>query len=250
MISKNKVKYIKSLQVKKYRKQEQRFIVEGAKGVSELLSSQFDIECLLGTRDFIAGHASALNALKAEVLEVTPKDLEGLGAFQTNDAVLAIAMMKPNEPAQIGTGEFVLALDDIRDPGNLGTIIRTADWFGVKWIVASEETADFYNPKVINATMGSFARVGVYYCSLPLYLQNADVKIYGAFLDGTDVHQQQFPNSGIVVIGNESQGISSEVQKLVTDRITIPGYGKAESLNAAAATAVILDNVRARQSKK
>jgi TrmH family RNA methyltransferase len=139
--------------------------------------------------------------------------------------------------------EFALVLDDIRDPGNLGTIIRTADWFGIHKIIASEETADFYNPKVIHATMGSFCRVLVYYTALPHYLNDTQLPVYGAFLDGVDVHQLKFPNAGLVVIGNEAQGISKEVERSVSHRITIPKKGGAESLNASIATAIILDTI-------
>ncbi|MFN7330850.1 MAG: RNA methyltransferase [Bacteroidota bacterium] len=139
--------------------------------------------------------------------------------------------------------EFALLLDDIRDPGNLGTIIRTADWYGVKKIIASEETADFYNPKVVHATMGSFCRVQIFYTSLLQSLSDASQPVYGAFLDGDNVHDIEFSKSGLLVIGNEAQGISKAVEKKVTQRITIPKRGGAESLNASGATAINLDNV-------
>ncbi|MFM7487408.1 MAG: RNA methyltransferase, partial [Cytophagales bacterium] len=139
--------------------------------------------------------------------------------------------------------EFALVLDDIRDPGNLGTIIRTADWYGIKKIIASEETADFYNPKVIHATMGSFCRVQIFYTSLLQYLSDASQPVYGAFLDGDNVHDIDFSKSGLLVIGNEAQGISKVVENKVTQRITIPKRGGAESLNASVATAILLDNV-------
>jgi TrmH family RNA methyltransferase len=132
-------------------------------------------------------------------------------------------------------------LDDIRDPGNLGTMIRTADWYGVKHIIASEESADFYNPKVLSATMGSFCRVQVFYTDIESYLRMVRRPVYGTFLDGLDVHQVNFKEGGLIVIGNESNGISQSIEKLVTQKITIPRYGNAESLNAAIATGVILD---------
>jgi RNA methyltransferase, TrmH family len=242
MISKATIKFIKSLQIKKYRKQEQSFIVEGAKSVQELLNSDFDTTLLLATSDFLSKIDETHT--KAEILEVSVKELEGIGEFQTNESALAIARMKPNKKIAVDVHEFALVLDDIRDPGNLGTIIRTADWYGIKKIIASEETADFYNSKVITATMGSFTRTEIFYTALEDYLPNSTHKVYGAFLDGKDVHQLDFGKGGLIVIGNESKGISPGVERAVTERITIPRYGQAESLNAAIAAAVICDNVR------
>ena len=241
MISKANIKFIKSLQIKKYRKQEQCFVVEGGKSVIELLNSDFEITMIFGTADFLSKLRGNTNA---EVHEATEKDLAGLGEFQTNETALAVARIKPNSHFGVSEDEFALVLDDMRDPGNLGTIIRTADWYGIKKIIASEETADFYNSKVITSTMGSFARIQIFYTSLENYLSDYRHKILGAFLDGHDVHQFNFGKSGLIVIGNEARGISPAVEKLITDRITIPRYGQAESLNAAIATAVICDNLR------
>ncbi|MBL7873782.1 MAG: RNA methyltransferase [Cyclobacteriaceae bacterium] len=247
MISKAKVKHLKSLQVKKYRKQEQSFLVEGAKSVVELLNSDFEVLWLAGTRLFLNQNEETLSGIDAEIVEATDNELALSGSFQSNDGALAVAKMKVNTEAPI-KNEFVLVLDDIRDPGNLGTIIRTADWYGIKKIVASEETADFYNPKVLNASMGSFCRVSMYYTQLVTFLNKSNLPIYGTFLGGTDVHKVKFDNGGLIVIGNESNGISLAVEKLIAHKITIPRFGNAESLNAAIATGVILDVVR--QSKK
>jgi TrmH family RNA methyltransferase len=241
MLSKAKIKYIKSLQIKKYRKQEQSFIVQGAKSVQELIRSGFQVVTVLGTSEFLSTVEQGVNA---EVIEVSAKDLSELSEFQTNDAALAVARMKPNRPLEVPTPGVAIVLDDIRDPGNLGTIIRTADWYGIHKIIASAETAEFYNPKVISATMGSFARVEVFYTELPAYLSNVNHKVYGAYLDGTDVHTVNFGDGGLMVIGNESRGISPELEKFITNKITIPRYGHAESLNAAIATAIICDNMR------
>jgi len=240
MLSKARSKFIKSLQVKKYRKQEQRFVVQGAKSVLELLASDFEVESVLGTIDFV----KQLQHVKAEIVTVTERELEDLGEFQSNDAVLAVARMKDNRPVAVGDQEFALVLDDIRDPGNLGTIIRTADWFGISKIVASEETADFYNPKVISATMGSFTRVAMYYTKLEQYLAGIKLPVFGTFLNGRSIHELDFGKGGLIVIGNESKGISATVEPFVTQKITIPRFGKAESLNAAIATAVVCDNIR------
>lgn len=184
-----------------------------------------------------------LNNHRAELVITAEAELAQIGSFQTNDGAVAIARMKENTEVVLKSGEFALVLDDIRDPGNLGTIIRTADWYGITKIVASEETTDFYNPKVIAASMGSFCRVNVFYTNLSDYLKQQKASVYGTFLEGADVHTTQFANSGFVVMGNESNGISAAVEKYVTHRITIPRKGGAESLNAAIATAIVLDNV-------
>jgi RNA methyltransferase, TrmH family len=240
MLSKAKIKFIKSLQLKKYRKQEQCFVVQGAKSVHELLASDFEVQLVLGTNDFLD---KAQIGPGTEVVAVSEKELEGLSEFQTNDAALAVARMKDDKAPIVGDAEFTLVLDDIRDPGNLGTIIRTADWFGITKIIASDETADFYNPKVISATMGSFVRVEVFYTDLSAYLSTIALPVYGAYLNGQDVHTVSFGKGGIIVIGNESRGISNAIEKHITQKITIPQYGRAESLNAAIATAIICDNV-------
>ncbi|HYF66825.1 MAG TPA: RNA methyltransferase [Ohtaekwangia sp.] len=241
MLSKAKIKFIKSLQIKKYRKQEQCFIVQGAKSVQELLTSDFETVTVIGT-------APALASLKSkssvELIETGEKELGSLSEFQTNDSVLAVARIKSAKAFHPRLDEFVLVLDDIRDPGNLGTIIRTADWYGINHIVASPETADFYNPKVISATMGSFTRTTVYYVDLLPVLSQTNQKVYGAYLEGKNIHQERFSDGGLVLIGNESHGISPQYEKFVTDKITIPRFGHAESLNAAIATAIICDNLR------
>jgi RNA methyltransferase, TrmH family len=246
MLSKARIKFIKSLQIKKYRKQEQCFIVQGAKSVRELIDSDFETLMVIGTPGFL----SDLTGIRCEVFEATEAELKTIGEFQSNDAGLAIARMKADEPLLVRKGEFALALDDIRDPGNLGTIIRTADWYGVKTIIASPETADFYNPKVITSTMGSFTRVKVHYEDLSGFLANSERKIYGALLKGRNIYHEPFNEGGIILIGNESRGISTELLPFVTDQITIPRFGHAESLNAAIATAVILDNIKRKSHER
>jgi RNA methyltransferase, TrmH family len=242
MLSKAKIKFVKSLQLKKYRKQEQCFVVEGVKSVQELLASDFEVVLLLATNEFLSDNRLPKTV---ETIEVTAKELAAIGEFQSNDSVLAVARFKPSSDLALELDEFALVLDDIRDPGNLGTIIRTADWFGITKIIASEETADFYNPKVISSTMGSFTRCKILYTDLASYLKGKKgARMFGAFLDGKDVHTVEFGRGGLIVIGNESKGISNELAGFITDRITIPKYGKAESLNAAMATGIICDNLR------
>lgn len=231
------------MQVKKYRKQEQCFLIEGAKSVQELLASDFEVVQLLATSGFLANVAGSL---KGEVIEVSEKSLEGMGEFQTNSTALAVAKLKPNKPILVSDNEYGLVLDDIRDPGNLGTIIRTADWYGIDKIIVSPETADFYSPKVIQATMGSFTRVNIYSTMLSDYLSDTKLPVYGAFLEGAHVHGVKFPPGGFIVVGSESHGISAELEPLISQKITIPRFGRAESLNAAIATAVICDNLRRR----
>jgi TrmH family RNA methyltransferase len=242
MISKAKAKFIKSLQLKKYRKEEQCFVVEGAKGVTELLQSDFEMIWLAGTESFLHQHHALIGQWKGEVVVASEKELTELGAFATNNAALAIARMRPHAAPAL-KNEFALVLDDIRDPGNLGTIIRTADWYGIKHIIASEETADCYNPKVISATMGSFCRVHVFYTSLTQFLYGTDWPLYGASLTGESIYDVNFGKEGFIVIGNEAQGISAAVHSLIQKHVTIPRIGQAESLNASIATAIILDNV-------
>lgn len=242
MISKATGKFIKSLQVKKYRKEEQSFIVEGAKSVAELLRSDFEVKWLAATDDFLQLHANVLSNRHIEWTEASAKELGQLGTFQTNDGALAVASMKPNQPLTV-QNEYALILDDIRDPGNLGTIIRTADWYGIDKIIASEETADFYNPKVISATMGSFCRVQLYYANLVEYLNATHLPVYGTFLNGKNIYTVDFEKAGLIAMGNEANGISTEVGQLVTVPITIPKRGGAESLNVSIATAIVLDNV-------
>ncbi len=230
------------MQVKKYRLAEQCFLVQGARAVGEVLDSDFRVELLCATESFLDTTKVASRA--AEVVATTEKELSSLGSVETNNAALAVVRMKPPGKAPVLKHQFGLILDDIRDPGNLGTIVRTADWYGITTIVASQETTDQYNPKVISASMGSFIRVNLHYTLLPEWLKTNKLPVWGTFLDGTDVHRAGFGDEGWIVIGNESKGISKEVAAYVTNRITIPRMGKAESLNASVATAVVLDNLR------
>ncbi|WP_242918910.1 TrmH family RNA methyltransferase [Pontibacter liquoris] len=245
MLSKAVVKYIKSLQVKKYRNQHQAFVVEGAKSVLELLRADFQLEYLFVTEDFYAAHARQLDqGFPFEI--VTEAELVRAGSYASNNAALAVARMRQLPPLAVQPEELVLALDDIRDPGNMGTIIRIADWYGIRTVVCSEACADFYNPKVIAATMGSFTRVNVYFKDLANWLQQLgpDYSIYGASLAGENIHTMPLEPRGIVVMGNEANGIRPEVAQQVNRLLKIPAYGQAESLNVATATAIIIDNFR------
>lgn len=245
MLSKNTLKFIKSLHQKKFRKQEQSFFVEGSKNVTELLQSDFEITHLLFTPKFGSAHMDLIMKYSGDLIEVSEQVLESLGAFKSNTSALAVAKVKQEIPFSVLPGELILALDDVRDPGNLGTIIRIADWFGISKMVLSPQTADVYNPKVLQASMGSFTRIHFFYQDLADFLGNSpNMPVYGAFLEGENIHHAELTSDGIIVMGNESQGISAEVSRLIGHKITIPAFGKAESLNVAVATAIICDNFR------
>ena len=244
MLSKNTVKFIKSLHQKKFRNQEQKFFVEGEKSVLEVLNSNFKVEILVCTEAFFSVYHKQLNKLDLQIISATQQQLENLGQYQSNDSALAVVNMKPNDSFDFPVGEFVLGLDDVRDPGNLGTIIRIADWYGIRNLVFSSQTADFYNPKVIQSSMGSFTRVNFFYDDLIDVFRNWNVPIYGAFLNGENVHKMTQISPGVILMGNESNGISENLEKLVTDKVTIPGFGEAESLNVAIATAILCDNFK------
>jgi len=233
-------KFIKSLQQKKHRKETNKFLVEGAKTVGELLSSDYTISNLYVTRDFKTAHADILAKHKITPQVVDAAELAAFGTLEHNDGALAIAVQKsPKKPACVSG--ITLVLDDIRDPGNLGTLIRIADWYGITDVVCSLNTVDWYNPKVIAASMGSFTRVNGYYTDIASFLKGVKIPKLGAYLKGASVHTFKFPQSGILVIGSEAHGISKELEKYINEPVTIPSFGKAESLNAGVAGAIILD---------
>ena len=244
MLSKNTVKFIKSLHQKKFRNQEQKFFVEGEKSVLEVLNSDFSIELLVATESFAEKNKILIARSNAQLIFATQNQLETLGQYQSNDSALAVVIMKSNSAFAFPKEGFVIALDDVRDPGNLGTIIRIADWYGIKNLVFSLQTADFYNPKVIQASMGSFTRVNFFYADLSEVFLKWNVPVYGAFLNGKNVHEMTQIKRGVILMGNESNGISEELEKIVTDKVTIPGFGQAESLNVAIATAILCDNFK------
>lgn len=248
MFSKNQLKYIQSLHQKKYRQQHGAFLVEGAKSVQEVLQSTFQTELVVATETFYKENAHLTDRQQTPVEIVSVADLERSGTLESNNAALAVVRTKENRPLLAEAGEIALILDDIRDPGNLGTILRIADWYGIRKILCSETTADVYNPKVISASKGSFTRVDWWYGDVMEVLRAAvdgrTLAVYGAFLEGADVHQLAFGQSGYLVMGNESTGIRPDVAQYVTQRVTVPRYGAAESLNVGIATAVLLDNIR------
>jgi len=250
MISKAWQTRLRALQQKKYRQEQGLFFVEGAKNTMELLHSDFEIEVVFATESFYKENEPWLAGQRFRCEEASSDDLVRAGTFASNKAALAVAKTK-NCPEFIAQPhEWVLVLDDLRDPGNLGTLLRVADWYGLTKVICSETTADFYNPKVLMASMGSFARMQVWYQSLPDFLSQTDRPIVGTFLGGETLHGFAFPAGGFLVIGNESNGISAEVEAVVTQKITIPRFGGAESLNAGVAAAVVLDNLRRVERKE
>ena len=244
-LSKNKATYIRQLASKKYRLQEHCFVLEGKKNIQALLDSPYSIRYIVGTPSFFSQHQGWFTELPSttELFEANEALLSSLASLKHNHEVLAVVEMAKVTPPVLPPAGITLALDTIQDPGNLGTIIRIADWYGITQIICSNTTVDLYNPKVLQASMGSFIQVKLHYLDLPLYLKEVDLPIIGtAPLGGTPLHTFSFPNQGILVIGNETHGIHPTTQTLLTTTLTISKYGKAESLNAAMATAVICDN--------
>ncbi|HEY4619019.1 MAG TPA: RNA methyltransferase [Flavobacterium sp.] len=239
MVSKNQIKLISSLQQKKYRIANQLFFAEGVKVVLELLESNFELEHLYTTEnDF----EDVLFAKKTLVHET---DLKKISALATPNTCLAVFKM-PREK-EIKKSGLIIALDSIRDPGNLGTILRLCDWFGVEQLLCSKETVDIYNPKVVQATMGSIARVNVNYVDLNAFISDTQLPVFGTFMDGLNIYKTNLPQEGIIIMGNEANGISEDLEKMIKNRLSIPRFGevqKTESLNVATATAIILSEFK------
>lgn len=249
MLSKNQIKQILSLQNKKQRNELNCFVAEGEKLVSDLLPF-FECQWLIATLDWWQSHTSATAKIE---IECSKDELKKASALSSPPEVIAV-FTKPNYQLEIGLlkNKLTLVADCIQDPGNLGTIIRLADWFGIDHIVCSLDSVDVYNPKTIQATMGALSRVKVHYADLNSFFSLADgIPVYGTFLNGDDLYQSELSDSGIVVMGNEGNGISSEIEKWITQRLYIPNFpvGKStsESLNVAIATAVVCAEFRRRQ---
>ena len=248
MLSKNKIKYIHSLELKKNRKKEGVFVAEGHKLVGDLLP-YFHCRLILATTTWLEEH---LDIQADEIIEITPEELVKASLLKTPQEVLAIFEQPQYDyTTDVIKNSLCLALDDIQDPGNLGTIIRLADWFGIEHIFCSQGTVDVYNSKVIQATMGALARVKVHYCNLPELISSLkDVPVYGTFLDGENIYNKPLSENGLIIMGNEGNGVSKEVSQLINNKLYIPNYptGRAtsESLNVAIATAVVCAEFRRR----
>ncbi|MEH6681856.1 MAG: RNA methyltransferase [Sediminicola sp.] len=237
MVVKSQIKLIKSLQQKKYRIQYGLFVAEGTKLVRELLGSRFELYAAYATQPDLLPQGNGIQ-------QVSENELQKMSGLKTPNKVLAVFHLpKDGSPEKT---DWCVALEDVGDPGNLGTIIRLCDWFGIPQLICSEHTADCYSPKTLQATMGSLARVSVRYTDLNTFLRETTLPIYGAFMDGSVVYGQSFPEKGVLVMGNEANGISKENEALVTARIGIPQFGAptAESLNVGTATAILLNEIR------
>ena len=240
MLVKQRIKDIQTLGQKKFRQQERLFIAEGPKLVKELLEADASmVKEIFALKEWITDHEKIL--VKIAVTEITETELERISQLTNPNKVLAIVRQFDEDNEIITKGKITLALDGIQDPGNLGTIIRTADWFGIGQIVCSNDSADVYNPKVVQATMGSIARVKVIYTDLQQWLaEQKDTRIYATTLEGEDISTVKKIKEGIIIFGNESKGISAEILQLANVRLSIPKKGKEESLNAAVAAGVVL----------
>jgi len=231
VITKNQIKFIKSLSLKKNRIKEQLFIAEGEKVVSELLRSDFEIKNIYATKEWKVSNDN--------ITQISNAELQRISNLKSPNKVLAVVQFKNHKI--IKHDGITLVLDDINDPGNLGTIIRMCDWFGVKQIICSKNTVDIFNPKVVQSAMGSAFRVQVNYTDLENYLSEIKTPIYGAFMDGKNLKEVKLPKSAHLVLGNEANGISAEINKLITDKVAIKNIGNsAESLNVAVATSILL----------
>ncbi len=239
MLTKNQIKYITQLKQKKFRDLNKIFVTEGFKVINELLDSTLQLEHIYTTKQL------NFKVSKEFITEITDTELKKISSLTTPNDCLALFKMKEEVmPQQNG---LKVALDSVRDPGNLGTIIRLCDWFGITDLICSNETVDVYNPKVVQATMGSLTRVNIFYTNLVDYLKNSNEPVYGTFMDGTNIYKTNLPTSGIIVMGNEANGISSAIEALVTAKIAIPRFGdlqQTESLNVATATAIILSEFK------
>lgn len=242
MITKAQIKLIKSLELKKYRKKYGLFIAERPKLVIELLKENFKIHSIFCTKDF----EKEIHGIGIEVQLVTSKELKNISGLDSPNEVVAIFQIPEGQIPQNFNDELYIALDGIRDPGNLGTIIRTADWFGVNQIFCSMDCVDAFNPKVVEASMGSIARVKVAYDNLTKLIESFPSTTMATATEGTPLKEATFKKPCLIIIGNEGQGIRPNIMEKAKLKVKIKGYGKAESLNAAIATGIILYHLKLR----
>ena len=239
MVSKSQIKLIKSLSQKKFRNKHGLFVVEGIKGIKEFLNSDYELVSVYSTGE-------RFDILEKQFVLIEEKELTKISSLKTPQKALAVFKIPLRK--EFNSDGLILALDGVRDPGNLGTIIRLCDWFGIESLICSNDTVDCYNPKVVQASMGSLNRLNVQYVDLIDFLDHNENKpILGTMLEGDNIYSAELPESAILVMGNEANGISIEVQKLLTQKINIPQFGKVqdtESLNVATATAIILSEFR------
>jgi TrmH family RNA methyltransferase len=244
MLTNKQIKLINSLHSKKGRKENDLFLVEGEKSLLELLKSDFIVEFFLLNEVHVSLADQISQQSKAPIYFSDAENIQKSSTLVNNQIGLAVVQQKKFPPFII-QDRYTIVLDGIRDPGNLGTIIRICDWYGFKQLVLSEDCTEFYNPKVIISTMGSFSRIEFAYVDLPSFFKaHSEYKKIGAVLQGENIHHYQFPDKGFIILGNESNGIRNEIMECLDERITIPAFGQAESLNVGISTAVIADNLK------
>lgn len=239
MLSINQIKYIKSLHQKKYRVLNKQFVVEGYKVVNDVINSHYSIDNVYVTTDFKE------HTIENSII-ISDKEMQRISGLKTANNILAVVNIPEEKSQNINTEELILCLDSIQDPGNFGTIIRTANWFGVKTIVCSVDTVDLYNQKVLQSTMGAFVETKIIYTDLEAYLSDYKGNIYGTYLEGENIYKQKLEQNSCIIMGNEGKGISKKLEKYISNKLYIPSIGKvkAESLNVSIATAVILSEFR------
>lgn len=240
MVVKSELKLIKNLQQKKYRNEKGLFVMEGKKAVEELLESGFEVFKLYSMDQKLRG------SLASQVQAISMKELKQVSSLKNPNGVLGVFHKKSLSGVRMDG--WTLVLDDVQDPGNLGTIIRLCDWFGIENLICSKETVDCYNPKVLQATMGSIVRVNIFYMDLAEFLKSAEVPVFGTFMEGDNIHKTKLPKKGILIMGNEGNGISEPIRSFCNHEISIPQFGKktTESLNVATATAIFLNEIKRR----
>lgn len=242
MLSKSQIKLITSLGRKKYRNQNQLFVVEGIKSTYEFLNSEYELEKIYSTK------ADVFNVDESKFCFISDHELKKISFLSTPNIALATFHMKAVK--QVNFKKLILGLDAISDPGNLGTIIRLCDWFGISDLVCSLDTVDCYNPKVVQSSMGSLARVNISYLELEQFLiDNSDIPVYGTFMTGENVYEVNLEEYGILILGNEANGIRNNIEKYITEKLTIPQFNSnqnTESLNVAMASAIFLSEFKRR----
>lgn len=246
MLSKSQISFVNALHVKKNRKDLGLFLVEGVKSISEFLHSAFTVESIYCSSATLVKFSKLSPTVK--FFEITDAELKKISTLTTPQDAVAIIRIPEKTPLypESFKDRFTIILDGIQDPGNMGTIIRTADWFGFGEIICSEDTVEVYNPKVVQASMGSLARVAVHYTDLSQWISASGIPVYGTLLEGESIYATSFADPGFIVLGNEGKGISDAVIPLITKQITIPRFGSAESLNVAISASIVCSEIKRR----
>jgi len=249
MLSKSQISLLKSLQNKKDRREHGLFLVEGYKSIVEYINSPYQIEAIYHTASFDPKVLKL--SRKINLYAISDTDIQKISSLKTPQDIAALVNI-PTWPALDNTQlkqKFSLVLDGIQDPGNLGTIIRIADWFDIKHIICSPDTVDAYNPKAVQASMGSLSRINVHYTDLEPFLSQINLPLFGAMLNGDNIYLTDFGNEGLILMGNEGNGLRPAIEKLISKAVTIPASGGAESLNVAIATALFCSEVSRKSYK-